>query len=105
MFGELKSFFEKFLASAYGTEDFSPRLLGGLGFARDFIGPVVGYVTIGTGSAHTRPIGVMDSGFQFLVNIVAHFVATDTKRFGVGGLQDGVKTAPENDSGDETTDG
>jgi hypothetical protein len=47
----------------------------------------------------------MDSGFQFLVNIVAHFVTADTKRFGVGGLQDGVKTAPENDSGDETTDG
>jgi hypothetical protein len=46
----------------------------------------------------------MDSGFQFLVDIVTHFVTADAKCFGVGGLQSGVKTAPENDSGDETTD-
>jgi hypothetical protein len=104
MFSEFKSFFEKFLTSAYGAEDLSPYLLGGLGFPRDFVGPFMGHVTIGTGSTHTGPIGVMDSGFQFLVDIVTHFVTADAKCFGVGGLQSGVKTAPENDSGDETTD-
>src|SRR5690606_28597000 len=56
------------------------------------------------GGAHAGAVAVVDRGLQFLEDVVLHFVAADAEGFGIGRLQRGIETAPEEDAGDEAAE-
>ena len=73
--------------------------------AADLVSPVVWNVAIGTRSAHTGAVGVVNRRFQLCKDIVSHLVAADTELFGVGRFERRVEATPEDDTGEEASDG
>jgi hypothetical protein len=62
-------------------------------------------VTVGTGSAHSAAIGVVNGFAVLLVNVFFHLVAGDTKFQCIGSLHGRIETAPENNPDDHEEQG
>ncbi|MNZ79167.1 hypothetical protein D3C78_977630 [compost metagenome] len=91
----------EFLAGIDAADQLAPELLGRLGLADHLVRPVLRHVAIGTRRSNSGAVAVMDRLLVLGVNVVAHLMARDAEFFGVGGLHDGVETAPENHPADD----
>src|SRR5262245_12099025 len=101
MLGEFEAMGDKLLARIDRTENFSPDLLRGLHLTRDFVGPFVRHMAIGTARTHARSAVVMDGCFQLLKDIGAHFMTGGAEGFRIRQLQRGIESTPEDNSGDK----
>lgn len=81
--------------------DFAPEFFAGLHFSYDFMGPFMGDIAVGTAGANAGAIAVVNGGFQFLEDIVVHFMAAGAKRFRITGFHKGIEAAPEDNVGGE----
>src|SRR5262245_38729042 len=79
MLGEFEAMGEKLLARIDCAEKLSPHLLRGLHLACNLVGPFVRYMAIGAARAHARSIVIVDSCFQLLKDIGAHFMTGGAK--------------------------
>src|SRR4051812_7054442 len=105
MRSEFKAHLKKFLAGIDRPENLAPDFLRCLDLAADLVGPVVWNVAIGTGGAHAGAVGVVNRRFQLCKDIVSHLVAADAELFSVCRFERGVEATPEDDAGEEASDG
>lgn len=102
---EFTSFLDKLLSRVDRTEDLAPDLLGGLHFSGDLVGPLMWDVTVGTTCPNTRAIGIVDCALQISKDVIAHFMATGAKHFGVRDFKCSIEPAPKYDTGNEPSYG
>ncbi len=74
---------------------------GGLNFPSDFVRPFFWHVAIAADCPDTRTVVVMNGLLVFLVYIVFHDVARNTKILSIRNIHCGIKCAPEYDASDE----
>src|SRR5690606_32627853 len=86
-------------AARLGCVGGAPRLAaecpGGLYLANRLVGRFARLVARGAGGAHAGAVAVVDGLLVLRIDVVAHLVAGEAERLGVGGFHDGVEAAPE----------
>ena len=103
-FGQLEPLGLELLARVHAAGDLAVELARGLDLPQHLRPPLLRHVAVGAYRAHPGAVGVVDGVLVFLVDVVAHLVAADAERLGVGRLHHGVEAAPENDAGGETAE-
>ena len=94
----MQTFVIKFFRGINSAEYFVKDLVTGLNFTHNLVYPWAWYMAVGTGSAYTATVGVVNGFFVFLKNILFHFMAGDTEIEGIGCFHCGIEAAPENDA-------
>lgn len=54
-------------------------------------------MAVGTNGSYARTVGVVYGLLVFRIDIVFHYVAGDTKSFGIGIIQGSIESGPENE--------
>ena len=70
----------------------------------DLVDPRVRHMAVRASRPNPGPVGPVNRALQLLINVVAHLMAGDAERFGVGQLQRPVEAAPKYDSRDAACD-
>ena len=96
---------QKLLTGVDRPENMAPDLLRGLHLPGDLVRPVVRHVAIRAGRPHARAVREMDRALELLEGVGLHLVAAGAEPLGVGGLEDRVEAAPEEDAGQEAAEG
>src|SRR5690606_10386270 len=86
------------------TENPTPNFFRCLHFPRDFIGPVVRYMTVRADCSHAGAVCIVNGSLQLFKRISLHFVTTDAECFSVGSFQCCIKCTPEDNTGDKSAD-
>ena len=93
--GQFQSLVQELLAAIDRSDDFMEQLVSGADLPDNFGLPVPGYMTIRAGCPYTAAVGEMDRVTIFLIDILPHLMAGDTKRLRICQLQRPVKSAPK----------
>src|SRR6185312_11809165 len=101
MLGQFKPMILKLLPCVDRAENLAPDFLRSLHLAGDLVGPVVRNMAVRTTGADARTVREVRGALQLLEHVVAHFVARGAELFGVGDLERGVESAPEQYAADE----
>ena len=70
-------------------------LVGSLIFSSNFVKPFMGYVTVGTRSANSRPVLEVYCLLELLIYVIPHLVAGNAECLSIRHLQCPVEAAPE----------
>jgi hypothetical protein len=101
--GEIEALRGELLPGVDGTAQPMVKLVGSPNFPHHHVVPVLGDVTIGTGSPHPGAVAVVHRVPVFTVDVLPHLVAGDAERFPIGELESGVEGSPEENSRHEQT--